>query len=329
MTTDVTIRLDDSIRLVSAVLSLTDYPDKVQAAQPHGSHAHARLLRRYLKPHENHEAVKGMQALLDNGAPLEAMFTLVAHLPFPSLQIASLPRWVPPNWNTHLADFYEVSGLSKWWTEEDTPWAAAVEQCERMFEDVTFKPFLSQFLGDITDDLVFMPNIGYPSNREIGMRIHSKELVAVCSPRLAWGDSPPWPFDEDQSYIQRVALSQYLKLIVVPYLRANAEKVGEAAANELPVDDKFRAQYPTWGEQFVNIFMMAAIAIYLEELDTREGRAYIQNKVKIDGVKILPGAVSVFKRYLQERETGKFNELADFMLVFPKQLKVAKRIMSI
>jgi len=286
-------------------------------------------MQRHFKPYKGHLAVQGLQTMLDNNVPLEAIFTLTAHLPFPSLYAAKLPKWVPAQWNTHLADFYNTAEVGPWLVEQKTAWDEAVEQSQRVFKDANFRAFLADFMGDISETFTFMPNISYPTTTEIGLRVGKNQLIVICPPRLAWGDSPPWPFDEDKHYLHRVTLGQYLRLILVPYLRTHAAVAGEAAKNDLPVGDKFRAQYPTWGAQFVNIFMMAAIAIYLERIDEREARAYIQNKVKIDGVKILPGAVSVLQRYLQERESGKFNELVDFLPVFPKQLKVAKRIMSI
>lgn len=327
--TDVTTRLDDSVRLVSAVLAATDFPDKSQARKPHGTHSHARNTTRYLQPYRDHEAVRGMQALLDSGAPLEAMFTLIAHLPWPSLQIKDLPKWVPPDWHHHMADFYQTAKLEEWWKQEQGAWDSAVTQSELMFKGTRFKSFLAQFVGNIDEDLVFIPNICYPSDRDMAMRIGNKELVAICPPRLAWGDSPPWPFDEDKPYIHRAALAQYARLILIPYLRNHAEVVSEAAKSELPVSDQFRALYPTWGEQFITIFITAATAIYLEQLDPREARGYIHEQVKIHNMKILPGAVNVLNRYLQEREAGKFSTLGDFIPVFPKQLKVAKRILSI
>lgn len=327
--TDVTVRLDDRIRLVSALLAATNYPDQAQLRKPHGTHAHARATTRQLKAYQTHEAVRGMQALLDNGAPLEAMFTLVAHLPWPALHIADLPKWVPPNWTQHLADFYRQAQLESWWQQEKILWDAATEQSTRMFQDASFKPFLEQFVGELPETLVFVPNISYPCDRDIGLRLSTKELVAICPPRLAWGDSPPWPFDEDKPYVHRAALAQYVRLILVPYLRNNAEIVTEAAKQDLAVSDQFRSIYPTWGEQFVAIFIGAATALYLEQLNPLESKAYIKEQVKIHDMKVLPGAVSVLNRYLQERESGKFQTLIDFLPVFPKQLKVARRIMSI
>lgn len=327
--TDVTVRIDNNFRIVSAVLAATDYPAKAQTHKPHGTHAHARATTRYLRGFRDHEAVRGMQALLDNGAPLEALFTLVAHLPWPSLEANALPKWVPAAWNVHLADFYQVADLAGWWEQEKNLWDASFDQSRRMFADAHFKAFLAQFVGDIQEDFVFVPNICYPADQEIGVRVGTKELIAICPPRLAWGDSPPWPFDEDKPYIHRAALSKYTHMVLLGFLRANADVVVEAAKSELAVSDMFKSLYPTWGEQFVTIFVSAAIAVYLEQMDKLEARAYVKEQTKIHNMKILPGAISVLKRYLQERENGKFNTMADFLPVFPKQLKVAKRIISI
>jgi hypothetical protein len=178
---------------------------------------------------------------------------------------------------------------------------------------------------------VFVPNIGYPSDREIGIRVTTKEkeLIAICPSRRAWGDSPPWPFDEDKYHMHSVALMQYSRLILLSYLRKHAEKVVEAAKTDLPISDQLKAQYPTWGDQFVAIFVAAAIAIYLDGIDPKESKAYIQSQVKNNQLTILPGTVNVLQRYLKERDNGKFESFVDFLPVFPKQLKVASKIMSI
>lgn len=325
---DVIIRLDDHFRLMSALLAATDYPRKSQQIKPHGTHAHARATARHLKAYQDHPAVQGLQSLLDSGAPLEAPFTLVGHLPWPSLKIGTLPKWVPPGWDGHLADFYEQAALDEWWSENKHLWDAAHSQSERVFRGVAFRDFLSQFLGPVSEELVFVPNICYPTNRSLALRVGEQQLVAICPPRLAWGDSPPWPFDEDKPYIHHVALAQYTRLLLLSYLRAHSDIAVEVAKHELPVGDQFKSLYPTWGEQFVTIFVHATTAIYLGGMNRAEKRAYVKEQTKVHKMHILPGAVNVLERYLQERENGKFETLADFLPVFPKQLKVAKRIIS-
>lgn len=91
---DVTVRLDDRVRLMSAVLAATDWPLKSQTRKPHGTHLHARSTRKFLEVVKNHPAVQSMQGLLDQNAPLEAFFTFALQLKWPDLEMSPLPTWV-------------------------------------------------------------------------------------------------------------------------------------------------------------------------------------------------------------------------------------------
>jgi hypothetical protein len=326
---DVTVRLDDRIRLMSAALAATDWPEKSQERQPHGTHAHARATRKYLDPHKSHPAIQTMQSLLDQGAPLEAMFTLAIQLDWPGLEIDELPRWVPAGWNSQLKDFYKTANLAKWWKDEDQVWKNSITESEKMFKGIEFRPFLKPFLGEVSEELIFIPSISYPTNLEIGIR-HENELVCVTPPRLAWGDSAPWPFDEDPGHVYRAALSQYGRLLMLTYLRENAEQLAPVAETPLPVSDQFRAKFPTWQEQFTNLFVAAAAALYLEKtISKAEANAYILMERRTNGMVILPAMVSVLRRYLSEYEKGRYQSIIDFLPVFPKQLRVANKIVTL
>jgi hypothetical protein len=287
------------------------------------------MTRKYLEPFKSHEAVQGLQSLLNLGAPLEAIYSFALQLSWPGLDIERLPVWVPPRWNIMLRDFYERANLGQWWKDEDAPWRASVVESQKMFQSVPFKPFLQPFLGSITENLVFMPTISFPTDREVGVRLDG-ELVCIAPPRLAWGDSPPWPFDEDPAHIYRAALSQYGRMLVMNFLRANAETLAPVAEMPLPVSDQFRAQYPSWQEQFTNLFVAAAVAIFLEQhVSKAEAKAYVLVERKTKGMHVLPAMISVLHRYLSERENGRYASLLDFMPIFPKQLRIANRIVTL
>lgn len=326
---DVTVKLFEPIRLLSAVLAATDWPVKSQERQPHGTHAHARTTRKYLENFRDHPAVQDLQSLLDQGAPLEAMYTFILHLSWPELEMETLPRWVPPDWNDHLRDFYRSADLPKLWKDEGVLWKSCMTEAQKMFNGVGFKTFLHPFLGEISEELIFVPNISYPTDQEIGVRIGT-QLLCIAPPRLAWGDSPPWPFDEDPTHVYRAALSQYGRLLLMAYLREHSEKVTEAATTPLPVSDQFRSRYPSWQEQFTALFVAAAVALYLESAVSKaEANAYVLMERKAHGMVILPGMISVLRRYLSELESGRYESLLDFLPVFPKQLRVAKKIVSL
>lgn len=156
------------------------------------------------------------------------------------------------------------------------------------------------------------------------------DLICVAPPRLAWGDSPPWPFDEDPAHIYRGALTEYGRLLLLAYLRTNTGRVAEAAKTPMPVGEQFQNLHPTWEDQFITLFVAAAVAIYLEDhVNKAEASAYVLMARKAQGMTILPGTVSVLRRYLSEKASGRYESLLDFLPIFPKQLRIAKKIVTL
>lgn len=327
--TDVSVRLDERIRLLSALLAATDWPDRAQARKPHGCHAHARATRKHVAALAAHPAARTLQTLLDRGAPMEALFSFAAVLDWPSLAASRLPSWAPADWPDHLRDFHASADLDSWHRAEDAAWQKSLSEVTRLLQGITLKPFLRTFFGDIVDAFVFMPNIGYPADVETGVRA-GRELIAIVPPRLAWGDSAPWPFDDDPVYLYRAALTQYTRLLLASYLRAHADRLAEAEKTPLPVPDVYARQYPTWQAQFINLFTSGLIAIFLEDcVSPAEAQSYVLLQRKAYGVALLPSVVSVLRRYLEGVADGRYSGLADFLPLFPKQLRVAKRIVSL
>jgi hypothetical protein len=325
----VEIRTDDRVRLMSAVIAATNWPEKAQAAKGHLPHMHARNTAKRVAEFSHHPAVNAAQVLLDQSAPLEALYTYVLKLSWPDLTGQHIPRWVPPKWDEHLRNFYEQTKLAEWWSDEEEHWHDARMQSEKVFESVNFYEFLRPFLGDIVEQLVFMPNISYPSERSIGVRVGG-ELISICPPRIAWGENPPWPFDDDPGHVYTDALSDFARLLMLSYLRQNSEGVAPVAQKPLPVSEEFRERYPTWGDQFTELFVIGVVALFLEQaVNKQEAKAYILMSNKAKGLKILPGVVSVLRRYLSEFADGKYQTFIEYLPRFPNHLRVAKTISAL
>ena len=114
------------------------------------------------------------------------------------------------------------------------------------------------------------------------------------------------------------------------YLRAHAEQLGDPNENPLPITDKFRALYPTWTEQFANLFVAGAVAIYLEDhVSQAEANAYVLLERKMRGLEILPGVIHVLRHYLRELETGRYQTLLDLLPNFSRRLRIANKIVSL
>jgi hypothetical protein len=329
VSSDVIVKLDDRVLLMSAALAATRYPEQEQVSKPHGTHAHARATRKRLAQWAEHDAVKSLQSLLDQKAPLEALFSLALTLRLPGGTLEKPPRWMPPGWDAQLADFYAAAELPQWWASEGAHWQKALADSQQMFSNIRYKSFFQPYIGEIRERLIFIPNVSYPTDYEIGLRLAS-EIVCIIPPRVAWGDNPPWPFSEDPAHLYRASLVAFGRQLMTAYLRANAERIGSLDDNPLPVTDKYKALYPTWYEQFTNLFVAGAVAIFLEDhVSQAEANAYVLMERKYKGLEILPGVINVFRHYLRELETGRYQTLLDLLPNFSKRLRIANKLVSL
>jgi hypothetical protein len=326
--------LDDRIRLFSAILAATNYPQKSQEVKRYHAHTHARATLKYMTDnnHTEHPAVKGMQDLLNKGIVLEDLFTVAMRYDMKTHAYnGHKPAWLRDEWLASIPDFYTSAKLEEFW---NTPahakaWEDAFIQTKRIFEPVVIKPFLKPFFGEVTDTLVVMPNIGYPAEVEVGIR-PDNQLISIVPPPLAWGESNPWPFDEETNVTQsyRAALAQYCRILLQQYLRENADKVAEASKKELPVTGPLRAKYPMWEDQFTALFISGVVSIYLEDHFSKpEADAFELMERKVRGMTLLGATISVMRRYIKEYGS-RYTGLADFLSIFPTQLRVAKKIVG-
>src|SRR5690606_1800634 len=123
---DVHVRLDDRVRLMSALLAATDFPEKSQRRKPHGTHAHARATRKLVGDSAQHPAVQTTQALLDQSTPLEALYTLALNLSLPDVQLTTdAPAWMPLGYIEKVRDFYTTTDLAHFWHQERHLWEKA------------------------------------------------------------------------------------------------------------------------------------------------------------------------------------------------------------
>lgn len=332
--TSVKIILDDRLRLMSAALAATDFPQKAQERKRHHAHAHARATIKHMQDRDmdKHPAISTLQTMLNQGTPIEALFTLAMFFQLPGLTAPTLPDWVPAGWNEQLWDFYEKAELAALWESASKSWNNAVAESEKVFDGkVYFKSLLSEFIGDIDEEFAFAPNLLWPADREVGIRV-GKQLISIVPPPLAWGESPPWPYDEETRLAEHtypMALSQYAHLLMLNYLRKNADQISDATQKELPISDELKVQYPTWEDQFLMLFKSAVVAIYLEDyINTTESKGFMLMEKRIRKMTELPGTVSVLRRFLQEKG-NRYDTLAEFLSVFPTQLRVAKKIVTL
>ena len=325
----VIIRIDDRVRLMSAVLAATNYPDKSQERKKHGTHLHARGTRKLVAEHNHHPAAHAMQYLLDQDIPLASMYSYELRLTWPGLAADEMPRWVPPRWNEHLKHFYDLTNLTKWWADEAAQWEPPMRHLREIFGKVDLYSFLEPFFGPVVETLVFMPIISYPSDQSIGLLIGG-ELIGIIPPPVAWGDSPPWPYKDDEALAYRAALTEYINILMSAFMSQNAELMKSLAERPLPMEDKFVAAHPTWQDQFTALFKAAVIALFLEDsVSSLEAKSFMQYMQKVEHLTAMPGIITIFRRYLDEYKAGRYPSFAEYLPSFQKHLRVVKTIAAL
>ena len=317
---DVTVRVDNRARLIGALLAATRETDRAQARKKHGVHPHARATRKRMEPFHEHPAVVMAETLLEQGMSVEALFALAFTLN-PSTLRATVPAaGLPAGLASGLADLATRADLDAWWKEEAAPWTRAVEETRHALDGVMLGPYLDSFFGSTAARLAVIPNIGFPAETEIALAAEG-ELITIVPPRLAWGESPPWPFDEDPGHVIRAIILACSRLRLADLLQTMDPSL---MSDPLPVGDTFRALHPSWAEQYTLIIAGALVAVFLERhINAREASAYILMERRVHGLDILACAAGLVGEYLADLATGHSPGLSSFLLDFPARLRAA------
>jgi hypothetical protein len=315
---DVLVQIDDRARLLATALAATDFPDREQQRRPHGVHPHARAVRRAVASQAQHPAVYSLQQLIAHGASTEALFRAAFAGDDEEQQ----------GFATQLNDFRTASGAQALWASEEA-WDSSLSDLQRAFASVQLARFFAPFVGSVSQRFVVLPNLLYPTEDEIVLR-ERDDLILIVPPRVAWGESPPWPYGDDPAHVCRAAVAGFGGVLVRAYLEAHPQAVEAASRTSLPLPAALTAVYTGWTEQFRLIFCASAVALFLEDtLGRREADAYLLLERRLRGLDVLPAAVGVLRRYRSEQAAGKTSGLAGVLPVFSKQLKVASRIRAL
>jgi len=326
----ITVEVDNRVRLMSALLALTTWPEQEQAFKPHGVHAHARRTREALAEFEYHPAVISMQEVLETDHPLSEIFSYSSYLSLPGLRLQGhAPQWSPTDWHILIRDFAIRSHVNDVWERDHAAWDSAAEESRRALEPGDPREMLARFFGPLNVDLIFMPNISYPTADSLGFR-DKRRLIAVVPPPIAWGTNPPWPYDDNPADTPRDAFSTYARTLLREMLDAHPEEAEAARKVKLPVPNIFMSRHPGWFDQFAVLFVSGLTAIYLREVFGEvESKAYIMMVHKAHGFEALPSVIDVLENYLQLQAEGKYSTFIEYLPIFTKSLRVAENLKKI
>jgi hypothetical protein len=324
----ISVRVEDRIRMMSTLLALTTWPEQEQAFKPHGVHIHCRNLRSALSAAENHPAVVILQELMESGYSLDQIFSFINAISWPGIRARSdeVPAWAPADWSVQMREFMHSFRVKDIWDKDKQAWAQAQEQAGKALDTGDPGGLLGCIFGPQDVEWHFSPNLSYPTADTIGFR-SGKQLMAVCPPPVAWGNNPPWPYDDNPADTYRDAFSTYARILLTEFLEADTDSRELILANRLPVPNTFLARYPNLLDQFSVVFIGGLTSLALEQTHGKaESASYTMMTHKAHGFQILPAVVDVLNHYLAEQADGKYQTIADYLPSFFSSLKVAEKM---
>ena len=262
---ELNVVIDDRIRLVTAVLAASHWPEQEQKQATHAVHPHSKQLRQQVRPFAAHPAVSQLNAQLDGKRPLTDFFTAALN---PNALLPLTP------WTALLPDFAAQTGLAGFWAAHTAPWEEARAGLDAIFSQSRLTTFLGKLLGQpIPKNVAVMPTITYPMLNPV-LAETADTLYFILPPAKAWGESPPWPHGEDPGW----AVAQTGWHLAGHFL----------AATLAPMDKSDRAA-----------LIHAAVTLCLEaDFDEAEAMAYLVRSKKEHNLPRLPLVVENLRDYL-------------------------------
>lgn len=286
MNQSLTVSIDNRLRLATAVLAVSDWPDEEQRQTPHAVHAHAKQTRHFLMPFAGHDAVYLTNQALGNGVSLEELGSAALRCDWPTFNTTEpLPQVLQiETWLAALADFAAKTNIAAdLWAAHAQLWETAAAELDAIFTDSPLPVFFARLTGrPLPAAIAITPTLTYPALKPL-LATRRDQLWLLLPPPKAVGESPPWPYAEDPSWVVARSCERLLLHLLANDLRGLDEKTLETAVR-------------------------AAIVLCLEQaFDEFEANAYLIRSKKAYGLPDLPTTTAHLRQILAEN--GRFAHL--------------------
>ena len=286
---DVSVSIDNRVRLAAAVLAASHWPDHEQAQDPHAVHTHAKMTRQFVSDFATHPAVNSLNTMLENDhLVLGDLFAAVLRSSWPLLEAAeTLPEaYVDGEFMNQLADFYTDSAVAAFfWSDHNAVWEEAAKDLEKIFASSKFPAFVDKLLGrSLKRNIVVVPNLSYPTLQPIAVAT-TNTLYLILPPPRAYGESPPWPYREDPGWVVAQSCYALTEIILADMLQGLDSKKQE-------------------------LLRHAAVTLCLEEtINQEESLSYLVRSKKQFNLPDLPATVEKMRAYLENPGDGSLANL--------------------
>jgi hypothetical protein len=274
MASELTVVIDERVRLVTAVLAASHWPEMEQAQTTHAVHPHSKQVKQWVRPFQNHRAVQRVNDSFGANVGLDSLFTAVLRCGWSDKINITAPPEGAQDWIKSLADFAVQSQMLDFWADHAQPWEEARTGLDVIFSRSQIISFLGQLLGQtVAKNVAVMPTVTYPMLNPV-LAETDDTVFFILPPAKAWGESPPWPHGEDPGWV----IAQTCWHLANHFL---ADTLGE-------LDEINQA-----------LLLHAAVTLCLEaDFDEAEAMAYLVRSKKEHNLPRLPLVVEQLRDYL-------------------------------
>ncbi len=271
------VLIDQRIKLVTAVLALSDWPQMEQQQLPHAVHGHAKQIRPFLQGHETERAVSLLNQALQDGTSLDDLFSAALRCQWPDFKINEpLPTPIQNDYPMALADFAKTTNLEEsFWVEYADVWQNAVEQLTAVFDQSPLHTFLEQITGQPIPQITIMPTLLYPALTAVLATAQNSWLLLIPPPK-AVGESPPWPYDEGSGWVITRICKRLLTHVLADVLT------------------------PLTAQQATTLIYAGIVLCLEQSLDEFEAQACLIRSKKEFNLPDLPNTVTALRDYLSQ-----------------------------
>ena len=202
--TQIQVKVDDRLRLVTAVLAASNWPAFEQQERTHAVHPHAKFTRQFTLPFADSAAASIVNDAVSNNISLDDLFSTALRCSWPGFTPSEpLPNLPKANeWAQQLAAFAAKSNIiDTFWQEHQSVWNESEGELEAIFKDNPLADFLAQLLTQsVSQTITVMPTIVFPALHPV-LATATNALTVLLPPPIAVGESPPWPYSEDPGWV--------------------------------------------------------------------------------------------------------------------------------
>lgn len=326
--------LDHRLRLLTAALLLTDFPDREQREYAHKVHPLAEVITGQLDHLRAHPFVRTIAAAADE-CPFLLIVPHVLRLSWPELHPRrgvviepweEIPILMGDDFVDSFRTFRDEVHKSEIWSTTAWKWEMLQDDLRVVLAERDLAGFLELFWGDTGRGFAAFPNPLAPRLARIGLYAPEAHYAILPTPAIP-PNSP-----ESLAYASRPAATRYVACHELSHgaefharrLTAGLEPAIAEVISRTPASERFRRFYPGNVWPFSEILLRSVQVLYARRHEDPEAaESFAQRHREQEGLETLTEWVDRLEPYLEGRRAGRYRGWDDYLPIFLTALRTA------